>query len=108
MKAVVAAFNQEKALVGAFSVNTNLRMQFGCNFLKHYIQARMSRVDTALTRFFVYCEVHQVLPLDCRVFIPILEKLRKPVLANQIPDEMVKQFHETSETLVEHFTAFIR
>ena len=26
MKAVVAAFNQEKALVGAFSVLTNLRM----------------------------------------------------------------------------------
>ena len=37
MKAVVAAFNQEKALVGAFSVITNLRMQFGCNFLKHYL-----------------------------------------------------------------------
>ena len=36
MKAVVAAFNQEKARVGAFSVITNLRMQFGCNFLKHY------------------------------------------------------------------------
>ena len=37
MKAVVVvvAFNQEKALVGAFSVITNLRMQFGCNFLNH-------------------------------------------------------------------------
>ena len=39
MKAVVAAFNQEKALVGAFSVITNLQMQFGCNFLKHYTEA---------------------------------------------------------------------
>ena len=27
MKAVVAAFNQEEALVGAFSVITNLRME---------------------------------------------------------------------------------
>ena len=27
MKAVVAAFNQEKALVGAYSVITNLRME---------------------------------------------------------------------------------
>ena len=36
MKAVVAAFNQEKALVGAFSVITNLRIIFGWNFLKHY------------------------------------------------------------------------
>ena len=32
MKAVVAAFNQEKALVGAFSVITT----FGWTFLKHY------------------------------------------------------------------------
>ena len=32
MKAVVAAFNQEKALVGAFSVITNLRMEL----FKHY------------------------------------------------------------------------
>ena len=36
MKALVGAFNQEKALVGAFSVITNLRMEFGWNFLKHY------------------------------------------------------------------------
>ena len=40
MKAVVAAFNQEKALVGAFSVITNIRMQFGCNFLRHYRERR--------------------------------------------------------------------
>ena len=42
MKAVVAAFNQEKALVGAFSVITNLQMELFealtstllcCNFL---------------------------------------------------------------------------
>ena len=39
MKAVVAAFNQEKALVGAFSVITNLRIEFGWNFLKHYISS---------------------------------------------------------------------
>ena len=35
VKAVVAAFNQEKALVGAFSVITNLRIEFGWNFLRH-------------------------------------------------------------------------
>ena len=43
VKAVVAAFNQEKALVGAFSVITNLRVElfeallatphFGCEYL---------------------------------------------------------------------------
>ena len=43
MKAVVAAFNQEKALVGAFSVITNLRMQLGCNFLEHYLAPHAGR-----------------------------------------------------------------
>ena len=36
MKALVDYFNQEKALVGAFSVITNLRICFRWNFLKHY------------------------------------------------------------------------
>ena len=46
MKAVVAAFNQEKALVGAFSVFTNLRMELfqallntphsACNFYGNF------------------------------------------------------------------------
>ena len=37
MKAVVAAFNQEKALVGAFSVITNLRMElFQALFSTHF------------------------------------------------------------------------
>ena len=36
LKALVGAFNQDKALVGALSVITNLRMQFGWNFLRHY------------------------------------------------------------------------
>ena len=35
VKAVVAAFNEEKALVGAFSVITNIRIIFGWSFLKH-------------------------------------------------------------------------
>ena len=32
---LIGTFNKEKALVGAFSGIMNLRMQFGCNFLKH-------------------------------------------------------------------------
>ena len=52
MKAVVAAFNQEKALVGAFSVITNLRMEPG-----HLVQQGGGRHDElGLT-------VHQ-LPVD--------------------------------------------
>ena len=45
MKAVVAAFNQEKALVGAFSVITNLRMEL--------FQALVNTVQTKATKLII-------------------------------------------------------
>ena len=39
MKAVVAAFNQEKALVGAFSVITNLRMELFQALPRYHMRA---------------------------------------------------------------------
>ena len=50
MKAVVAAFNQEKALVGAFSVITNLRMEL----FQALLQARLSLSSCSYT-FACYC-----------------------------------------------------
>ena len=45
VKAVVAAFNQEKALVGAFSVITNLRMElFDALVAGDWARAHVSRV----------------------------------------------------------------
>lgn len=44
---------------------------------QHAVQGRMSRDETALARWIVYCQTHAVLPLDHRVFTPILEKLRR-------------------------------
>ena len=46
MKAVVAAFNQEKALVGAFSVITNLRMELfeALLYKQHFNTATVRRV----------------------------------------------------------------
>ena len=43
VKAVVAAFNQEKALVGAFSVITNLRMDL---FVTLVVTLLFSRLDS--------------------------------------------------------------
>ena len=45
MKAVVAAFNQEKALVGAFSVITNLWMElFGALVARYYVVRGLIRL----------------------------------------------------------------
>ena len=49
MKAVVAAFNQEKALVGAFSVITNLRMEL--------FQALL---DTECSQYIISAQVQHV------------------------------------------------
>ena len=45
MKAVVAAFNQEKALVGAFSVITNLRMELFEALLSSVLLSSAGRVE---------------------------------------------------------------
>ena len=47
MKAVVAAFNQEKALVGAFFVITNLRMEL-FQALDNSVTASRVRADVRL------------------------------------------------------------
>ena len=43
MKAVVAAFNQEKALVGAFSVITNVRMEIFEALVQDEVRAEHER-----------------------------------------------------------------
>ena len=48
MKAVVAAFNQEKALVGTFSVITNLRMELFEALLTATVRAVMVMVVTLI------------------------------------------------------------
>ena len=57
MKAVVAAFNQEKALVGAFSVITNLRMDL-FEALAHMQQDAWTPVQAG-TRAFVRLQSFQ-------------------------------------------------
>ena len=53
MKAVVAAFNQEKALVEAFSVITNLRMELfealvaQCGSVRNILQGKRAAVQAA-------------------------------------------------------------
>ena len=49
MKAVVAAFNQEKALVGAFSVITNLRMELFPALVTVYFSV-VSVIGVTITR----------------------------------------------------------
>ena len=63
MKAVVAAFNQEKALVGAFSVITNLRMQL--------FEALQQARDLRYHRHLLQLQLRQQRLLRRRVRLPV-------------------------------------
>ena len=62
MKAVVAAFNKEKALVGAFSVITNLRMQLFEALAQAACGAAPNNCDTIWRQYVELC--HRVRSMD--------------------------------------------
>ncbi len=57
--------------------------------------ARIDCIKIWACRWFVYCEVHRLLPLDYRVFTPILEKLRKRIQGEE--QEQCKEFHQAAD-----------
>ena len=64
MKAVVAAFNQEKALVGSFSVITNLRMDIFEALVHvdfhniHYLQLPLKLISRDIQILIFISELH--------------------------------------------------
>ena len=60
MKAVVAAFNQEKALVGAFSVITTLRMELFEALLQAFQELRSLHPDKRLVLVLVDVTLEQL------------------------------------------------
>ena len=57
---------------------------------QHAVQGRMSRLATAMTRWIVYTQIHAILPLDYRVFNPILDKIRVNIHAQPLRGKVYK------------------
>ena len=76
MKAVVAAFNQEKALLGAFSVITNLRMEL--------FQALVNTTEIRRQRMEVQIHWRQIYQLPTSPNMLELESFTSQVLSRQI------------------------
>lgn len=75
---------------------------------QHAVQGKMSRDETALIRWLVYCQTHFILPLDYRVFTPILEKLRKFLQVGEVDPKLLAGFHEQADTFTAQCLVFIR
>ena len=50
---------------------------------QHAVQGNLATHDTALARWLVYAHTHNDLPLDYRVFVPVLETLKTAMNSNQ-------------------------
>ena len=73
MKAVVAAFNQEKALVGAFSVITNIRMELFQALVMMVMVMLMMQVDT------LEIALHEMIDIVDIIFLVEATKTHKGV-----------------------------
>ena len=71
MKAVVDAFNQEKALVGAFSVITNLRMELFQALVKENVRKKGEFFES----LFSLCVDYKVAALDRGERTPLMDRL---------------------------------
>ena len=49
---------------------------------QHAVQGKLEGKDTALARWLVYAHTHCDLPLDYRVFVPILDQLKYAMNCN--------------------------
>ena len=64
MKAVVAAFNQEKALVGAFSVIKNFRMELFQALVDVDVDVGRCRISVFVGNWASKCKVHLISKVD--------------------------------------------
>jgi hypothetical protein len=76
--------------------------------VQHAVQGKLTGADTALARWLVFCHTHCDLPLDYRVFLPILEKLNYALDNSLLHAEEEAKFSEVALVFVNHCVEFIR
>ena len=96
MKAVVAAFNQEKTLVGAFSVITNLRMQLFEAIVED--EAEMARRRLALLLYLLRSPLYEAGSRAVLVSGLQFSRDNIPLVARLgLAEAMLKYLHEYQE-----------
>ena len=75
---------------------------------QHAVQGKLTGADTALARWLVFCHTHCDLPLDYRVFFPILEKLAFALNNCLLHCEEETKFAEVAVVFVTHCLEFVK
>ena len=74
-----------------FEWNGSISKESATILAQHAIQGKLTDAETALARWLVYAHTHCDLPLDYRVFYPILEKLNYAIKNEVFHQEDVRR-----------------
>jgi len=75
---------------------------------QHAVQGNLTVTDTALARWLVYAHTHNDLPLDYRVFVPVLEQLKTAMTNNQFCQDDESRFIETATVFINDCMSFLK
>merc|ERR1719412_39939 len=75
---------------------------------QHAVQGKLEGKDTALARWLVYAQTHCDLPLDYRVFVPILDQLKYAMNCNLFIQDDESRFIEVATVFINHCIEFIK
>lgn len=105
---ILFAFELQRSSAAPFTWNGEFSQESVLILAQHAVQGKLTGADTALARWLVFSHTHCDLPLDYRIFYPILEKLRYALQNNLFHAEEEAKFMEVALVFVSHCLEFIR
>eukprot|EP00092_Neocalanus_flemingeri_P041502 GFUD01045197.1.p1 GENE.GFUD01045197.1~~GFUD01045197.1.p1 ORF type:complete len:1194 (+),score=262.01 GFUD01045197.1:849-4430(+) len=105
---ILFAHELQRSNAAPFTWNGEFSRESVLILAQHAVQGKLTGADTALARWLVFCHTHCDLPLDYRLFHPILEKLSYALDNSLLHAEEEGKFAEVALVFVNHCVEFIR
>lgn len=105
---ILFAYELQRTNAMPFTWNGDFSRESVLILAQHAVQGKLTGADTALARWLVFCHTHCDLPLDYRVFLPILEKLSYALDNSLLHAEEEAKFSEVAMVFVNHCVEFVR
>jgi len=105
---ILFAHELQRSNAAPFTWNGEFSRESVLILAQHAVQGKLTGADTALARWLVFCHTHCDLPLDYRLFHPILEKISYALDNSLLHAEEESKFAEVALVFVNHCVEFIR
>jgi len=105
---ILFAYELQRSNAAPFTWNGEFSRESVLILAQHAVQGKLTGADTALARWLVFCHTHCDLPLDYRLFHPILEKLSYALENSLLHADEEGKFAEVALVFVNHCVEFIR